>query len=357
MTEAEYEADSQLIEEIPSGDKSYAFSVRLPKNWISLGNISEKGDIGNLGSIDSEVFVPLARFETPPRIEEKSIFRVRSLNLNTLINADDWLIGYMLEMGFSLEGINAVSARRVETQYTQFIQGEPMATRAVAEISGTKIILAEFLVHQDNYKAEKDQQVLAMKSFHLTQPDTSPSVEMKTHTFIDIAKFDYPGTWLLYSPGITTIDRMEASVLNIRGAQYDRKEKKTIALENIKLDGRIDLTLAAKSTGTDFGNEIKLIKANLSEKNLTLGQYIETPPTLVLHSAIKSQKINVYAIESADKKLVGYEFWVAILETGARIYTVRLLTIGRGEDFIIWAQNVATFNALLKSLAPANDTE
>ena len=93
----------------------------------------------------------------------------------------------MLEMGFSIEGMKIKSPRLVVAQYTVFEDGEPYAVRAVVTQTGSRIVLAEYLVHQDVYQAERDEQIWAMTGFALDDPVNKLPVAMKTFNFVDIA--------------------------------------------------------------------------------------------------------------------------------------------------------------------------
>ncbi len=341
-----FEAESTLIEEVPLQNKDMAFHVRLPKGWIKLNSDEEKTAVG------SDLFRQIAAHTSPPRIEHRSIFRVKSIDLTTLISVDDWFIGYMLQMGFSVEGMTSVTPKKLIAQYTLFEDGEPYVTRAVVTITGAKIILAEYLVHQEVYETEKDQQVLAMSGFDLVSPNTASPIVMKTFSFVDIAKFDYPSNWFIYTPGISQINRMEASVLNTITAPSSGQGPGQEA--QIQMAGRVDVSVISKDLKTTVSDEIKTLNDELKAKNYKLGKYIETAKSIELNSNIKSGRIDIYEMDSEVQKLVGYEYWVAVLQTDSRYYLVRLITIGRDENFSLWAQNVAVYRTLLQSLSPAS---
>jgi len=161
---AELDKGMELKKETPSGEESLAMQIYLPNGWVRAEFEQEqtlpkagKGafEKPRIEQADGDIFRLLVRYSTPPRLQRRSEFRVRSIEINSLISLDNWFVEYLLQMGFSPEGVNKVSTNRLEAQYTLFEYGEPMVTRAVVERSGNKIILAEYLVHQENYQAEK----------------------------------------------------------------------------------------------------------------------------------------------------------------------------------------------------------
>jgi len=346
LSEADFNAKTSLIEETPLQNKDMAFHVRLPNGWVKLNSDEGKSEVA------SDLFRLLSAYTSPPRLEHRSILRVKSIDLTSLITVDDWFIGYMLQMGFSVEGMTLISPRRVEAQYTLFEEGEPYVTRAVVTMTGSKIILAEYLVHQEMYAAEKDIQILAMSGFGLSTPNNKLPIVMKTFSFVDIAKFDYPSNWLTYTPGITEINRMDASVLNTISTHLVTAGS---AVNELQMTGRIDVSVVSKTLGTTIGNEIATLNKGLKDRHYKLGKYIETIKTIELNSNIKSSRIDVYEMESEVQKIAGYEYWVAVLQTNSRYYLVRLITVSRGENFVKWAQNVETYRVLLNSLSPASN--
>lgn len=341
-----FEAKTTLINETPLQNKDFAFHVRLPKGWVKLNVEAEKEGEG------TDIFRQLSAYTSPPRIEQRSIFRIRAIDLSSLITVDDWFIAYMLQMGFSVEGMTIKSPRKMIVQYTLFEDGEPYVTRAVVTMSGQKIILAEYLVHQDAYEAERDEQIWAMAGFDMDTPNESLPIVMKTFSFVDIAKFDYPANWVTYTPGITEINRMDASVINAINTHVITSSGAEIT--DLQMAGRIDVSVVSKVLGTSIGDEIKVLNKSLKDKNYKLGKFIETVDNVKLNPLIKNGRIDVYEMESLTQKLAGYEYWVAVLQTNSRYYLVRLITISRGENFIMWAQNVETYRVLLRSLSPAS---
>jgi hypothetical protein len=343
-SKADFEAATTLISDAPDDDASLAFHIRLPKGWLKRDVSVDKG------ASDTDIFTQIAAYTTPPRMDHPSIFRVRSIPISQLIRADDWFIGYMLDMGFSIEGMTVKSPTKIMAQYTLFEEGDPYVTRATITISGNKVILAEYLVHQENYGREQDQQIWAMTGFDMPTPSMKPPVLMKTFSFIDIAKFDYPENWAIYSQGISDIKRMNSTIISTVDAKGEKKQAEI----PMQIAGRIDISVISKSLGTTLPDEIKALNGELTKNQYKLGKYIGTISDIQLDPHIKASRIDSYQMESEAQKLAGYEYWVAILQSDSRYYLVRLITIGRGENFVVWAGNTETYRTILRSLSPAS---
>jgi hypothetical protein len=342
ISKQDFESKSDLITFAPFKDEDLSYKIRLPKGWQNLDKDIIEGQTG-VG-----ILRLVSQFTSPPRIEHRSIFRVSVIDMDSLITVDDWFISYMLEMGFSIEGINIKSPYLTQAQYTVFEDDEPYIVRATITTTSAKIILAEYLVHQEMYELEKSEQIWAMTGFELSNPDTVARIPMKTFNFVDIAKFDYPANWLIQAPEITDISRMEATVINTKNLRSG------ITASGDELLGRIDISIISKDQGLSLTDEINILKENLKARKYKLGKFIETVEEKGINPLISSSRIDAYEVEGVSKRLAGYEYWVGVLQTKTRFYMIRLTTVSRGENFKSWAENVETYRVLLRSLGPAS---
>lgn len=331
----------------PLEDRSLNFKIRLPQGWTPLDSDLNKGDVGG------DIFRLLAMYTSPANIMGRSQFRVRSIDIHYLTSANNWIIAYMLDMGFSLEGMHVFSRRKVEAQYTLFINDTPYIIRAVVELSGSRVVIAEYMVPQDNYEESKDEQILAMNNFELLSPDLSPAVEMKTFSFVDIARFDYPGAWNLIAPVITNIDDMSVTLANVfeSGVTVEKKAKEFIP----QLNGRIDISIIARNEDTKLEDQISTLHGEMATRKIKIMKLIETVNDVEIKSIEKKVRIDVYAVEGTEAKLVDHEYWGAVLQTPGHYYLVRLITVGRLQNFKVWSQNVETLRYVIGSLAPNKD--
>lgn len=346
ISKQDFEGRTEIIKDVPNQDGTLAFQIRLPKGWIRQESDNSAETIG------ADIFRQVALYISPPRLERRSVFRIRTIDLHDLITPDNWFWGYVMHMGFAVEGMTIESPRSVKAQYTLFEDGEPFVTRAAIMMSGSRIVMAEYLVHQDAYEAERGEQVWAMTGFDLENPSTKMLVKMKTFTFADISKFDYPENWVPYSPGITNINRMDASVIRVVNSQTHTDNGTELAKE--QMIGRIDVSVVSKDLKTKLSEEISWLNQGLEEKSYKLGDYIGNVSDIKLDPLIKDSRLDVYVLDSTKEKLVGYEYWVAVLHTQSRYYFVRLITVSREENFVTWAQNAETFKYLLASISPAS---
>ncbi len=344
ISKEDFTAQSDLVQEKPLNDDSLAYHIRLPKGWQKINN--------SINGIDnnSNILHQISTYTGPPRIEHRSSLRIRTADATSLISMDDWFIGYMIQMGFAIEGMTVDSPRRITAQYAVFEDNEPFIVRAVATLSGHHIILAEYLVPQNVYQAERDQQIWAMTGFDLTSPTLTPPVAIKTFAFLNVVKFDYPSNWNFPDPGIRDFNRMDAHISNTLSSIPQKYE------QNIpdRMGGRIDISVISRTENTQITSEINRLNAELTSKNYKLGKYLGNIKIDPLPSLTQNIRVDSYELDGLTEKLTGYEYWIAVLQTPDYFVLVQLTTVGRNENFILWAESTATYKALIQSLRSAS---
>ncbi len=118
------------------------------------------------------------------------------------------------------------------------------------------------------------------------------------------------------------------------------------------IDGRIDISIVAKGADIKIADEISLLKGQLQVKNLVLGDLIGRIDGWSHSDKMTLARIEAYKVNNVQGKLSNYEQWVGVFETPSRYYFVRLLTIGRQDDFLTWARNVKAYRTVISSLEP-----
>lgn len=352
MTKEKFYSLTDIIQDTPFGMPSLHYKVRLPKGWIKMTTDSAD-DNAELSHFGKELFQQAAKYVSPPDLDKRDVFQVRTLDLDGLISARHWFISYLQNNGLSAEGITVVSDREVDFQYTTLEKTGSFSIRGKVLLSGAKIVFVEYKVPAERAEAQRDLQIWGVTSFRLLEPDLSPAVPLETFNFIDIAKFSYPRSWILYTPSVTTIERMEASVIKLKGNELIGKIERDP--DDLRLDGRVDVTVLSKGQEFSLAGEIDLLRKSLEKKKLTFGDLLEKFNDFERSKLLLSADVEVYNLASTERKTVGYEYWVAIVQSPGRYYIFRLLTLGRKDNFYVWAQNVATFRMAIKTLAPVRD--
>lgn len=344
MSRQLFEESTQVISEKPLGDKYLAYSVRLPKDWIQLKSEGEA-----VTELSSKLLGDLAKYVSPPKPDIRNMFRVRALRMEHAMSAENWMMNFVLSNGYALEGMKVFSERRVDAQYVVLKDASVHVVRAVAEISGPRMVLAEYSVPSSLWEQERDLQIWGVSSFKLLEKDKRDIEKLENFSFLDIAKFSFPKSWILNAPSIQSVERIDTAIINLRGkgdsTLYDAGEKP-------KLDGRIDVSLVAKSLDAPVAGEVKRIRSDLESKGLYLGKLLEKKSGWKTDPSVMKTWIDVYQGNGKEGKYAGYEVWVAVMELPGQYYYVRLLTLGRNDDFYVWARNIKAFETVVTTLRP-----
>lgn len=348
LSKEDFIKGTDIIEDPANSKKTLAYRMRLPKGWRKISDNQSTN-----AELNSQLFNELAVYVGPPKGDMRSKLVIRSLDLKRFVSAKNWFLNFVLINGITIEQMTVKDAKFLEAQYTILEDGQSYSVRAVIQISGSQILLAEYMVPTEYLEEERDYQVWAMASFKLTQPSTEYIEPTETYTFVDIVKFEYPKSWVIYSPPIVDIDRMEAAAINLKG--FTKEELKDLDLKHVRLDGRIDAYVVAKDSETSRANEIKILNSRLREVGLGVGDLISSVTDFKYDKGIKIGRIDAYRVKGDDQKLARYEIWVGLLESDYRYYIVTLITVGREENFYTWAQNTETYKLVIETLSPVND--
>jgi len=347
MTQPAFEAVTKQINEIPLNNKFLAYKIRLPSNWASSNGKLTDTHV----DLSKRILGNVVEYLGPPVMDIRSSFRIRANDLTYDVSAKDWFLSYVFSNNYLLEGMDITSETRVQAQYVMVDNGNQYRVRAVAEITGPWIILVDYIVPVDAWDQEQDIAKRAMASFSLANIDPSQIEVMQTFKFVDIAQFNYPSSWLLNAPPITSIERMSASLINLKGTTT-KTEYKSNMDSDILMDGRIDVSIVTKSKDVKIDKEIVLLKNQMLAKNLVIGDLIQQVNGWPYHEGIIFSKIEAYKVNNTEGRLAGYEQWVGIFETPGRYYFVRLLTVGRQDDFLTWARNTKAYKTVISTLSP-----
>jgi hypothetical protein len=353
LSQENFLAKTDVFKDTPLDLGYLKYTVRLPKGWVKMPSDTDVEESDVVQRSGKELFQQVAKYVSPPDIDKRDMFVIHTLDLRGLISAKNWFINYMLTNGLSAEGITVISDREVNVQFTLLEKTGAFSVRGKVLISGPKVVFVEYKLAAEHQDSHRDFQILALKSFKLLAPDTSPAIRMETFSFVDIAKFDYPKAWILYTPNITTVDRMEASIINLKGNELVGEHN--FDIDNLQLDGRVDVTVVARGPDVTIAGEFDILRNSLKKRKLKFGDLIERVDDFEKNPQVLSANVEAYNLLSEEKRMVGYEYWVALLQTPGRHYIFRLLTLGRKDNFYIWAQNVATFKMAIRTLAPVHD--
>lgn len=391
MTEEKFEEESVLFAEVPKGDRSLEYSVRLPKGWQKGGSgailvpetavqkktePSSKYDISHLRDTkieeekkrqkddnekamkaaeeavnkdadeeaDSNFLGPVAKYAGPAsNLDSFSSFDILSMQMTQDLTVKNWFLNYLLTKKYTILGLEVINPQRVEALFVYLDKGTTFYVRAAAIANGTRMILVSYQVPEAYWEKEKELQQKSLDSFRFLHAQPSSFGVKKTFGFMDVSKFVYPATWKLVAPNVFSMDAMRAKLM--------------YSADAVSLDGEIDINLISTELDTTLIKEVEAVRNGLENRNIKIGDLLETKAGYEFDSSITFSRVEVYKIKKEGHTALGYEYWLAVMVENRYYYIVTMITPDREHDFYKWSHNSETFGEVIQSLMPQQEGE
>ena len=339
IPQEEFEKSSTLYKESPADDPKLAYSVRLPKKW----NKQENSALAGI-SISNRVLGEIDRFYGPVRVGERSYFSVQAMELEYKLTAEQWLVLHLLENGYTIEGIEKIDDSRVEVIYVLIDRDITYIASAVAQVSGSRVVFAQYVVPADAWEQEAPVAQRVMKSFSLDKIDDGFVEPMTPYRFLDVAELQYPNSWELKAKPLRSADRMSIGLLNV-------EEKNKYSSKRI-LKGKMEAHLLTEYIISDIDDDIESFIRDTSIDQLRIQDVIEEFEDFTVDENMEIVEIKAYEAIDKTQAVKAYEYWLAVMHAGEYYYFVTLLTPSRDEDYFSWARNTQTFRVLVQNVQP-----
>ena len=339
MPEEEFKKKSTLYKETPFNDEYLAYSVRLPRKWSKHENAS----LSNF-SLSNKVLGEVDRFYGPVRMGDRSYFSIQAIELEYKLTAEQWLILYMLENGFTLEGVRTIDDGRVEVIYVLIDRDVTFVASAVAQVSGNRVVFSQYVVPVEYWQEEASAAQRVIESFALETIDENFVEDMSPYQFLDVAEVKYPDSWELQARPLRSADRMSISLLNV--ARKNEFSKIRI------LKGKMEVHLATEYIVEDIDHDIENFIREMSVGQLVIQDELEEYEDFTVDENMDVIQIKTYEALDSSQSNSAYEYWLAVLYSGEYYYFLSLLTPSRDADYFNWARNTQTFRVLVESTRP-----
>lgn len=340
----QFEAATKLYEEVPMGDKSLAFKVRIDKAWEPVNDAGLSSY-----TLSNKIFGEVARFYGPPQLTGvRSRFSVQALKLEHQFTAEQWILQYLLTSGYNIQGMESQDNERVEALYVLIEDQVSYVVRAVAQINGKRVVLAQHYLPIELWEQDKVMQAQVTASFSLDNPEKELVENFLKYHFLDIAEVQYPETWQLRAPPLRSIDEMSIEIMNVSG---EGNVAGTLAL-----DGKMEVTLISAYTTESLDAAKRAYTAKLEESGLILSHLIETHENFEFNKNFENPVVEVYNATDTKDNLLDYELWLSSMRAGEYYYLFALLTPARDEDFFIWSRNTQTYKIVNALAAPQEES-
>ncbi|MEZ5919499.1 MAG: hypothetical protein R3D66_06280 [Alphaproteobacteria bacterium] len=340
-------------------DEALSYKIRLPEGW------EQPQDVGiSSYTLSDKLLGEIAVFYGPPKMYTRSRFTLEALALEYQLTAEQWFIQHLLRNGYTIQGMEVISDKRVEALFLVVEKDVTYVVRAVAEINGKRAVLAQYFLPTQYWDDEKVIQSEVMKSFTLLRPDTEDAEDMNTFYILDIAEFQYPSSWELKTEPVRSIDRLEVEIRSSakrkRIKQKDdwkkTREQREREQDERTLHGRINIQLVSNFAAESLEDEIAKLKNKVLGTSLVAGNVIEAQDAFIYDDAISFGETNVYEAVDEESELLKYEIWFTVMGAGDYYYFVTLLTPSWDDDFFVWSRNTQTYKFVVENLTLQTDS-
>lgn len=352
VPEAQFDAQTKAVNETsPYGDDELSYSLRLPKGWTENTQATLMGSSSGEGVLSSDVLSIIGRYTSPAKNFKRSYVTVEAIHAAYEIGMKDWFFNFMIRSGFTISAMSEKSLREIEALYIQNEGEDAYVVRARLILNGSKIVLVRYFLPQDNYDDEKIEQAQIIDSFKFLSDAGTQIEKRETYGFLDQSYFDFPASWELKERSILTIERMSATISQIRVIGDDKTNEGD---REYVLQGFIKVVAVSKLLKTTLPQEIERFRSEIKIPGHKIGKMVGQL-SFDFHPDIVSGKGQIYALTpDAAVRTKDYQLAVSVLEGKDYYYITSLVTPSKAQDFYIWARNMQAYRIVNETIRRGN---
>lgn len=340
-----FEALSREYSDLPLGahKKNLKHVLRLPSDWEKDPEIGQQPV-----ALNNKIFTEIARFYGPFVEGFRSHLKIELMEMEFSFSAEQLLLKHLLSFNYTMQGFKVIEKSRAEALYVIIDKDQEYAVRSVMIVNGPYALLLSYYLPVELWDTGKTLQATVVNSLQMPNKEDGFVEPMLPYEFLDIAKAEFPRSWELRAQTFRSLDRLDISLLNIASRTTNDDYARTIKL----LEGRVNLRLVSLFSTNSLDDEIALIKKEVSEGGMILGEKNEVPVDLSYNDNFEFATTEIFKATEKNNINTEYEFWLATMAYGEYYYFATLLTPARSEDYFLWARNTETFKAILASFSP-----
>lgn len=348
LTKEELLDQTRFIEAIdPFNDPYSSYILFVPKTFISTPDESQK----NVHR-DGKLIGDIAQFHSQVISGAGSVIKVEAHDLKFNITAKNWLISYLLDFGYSIEGVKEHSEQKAEAIATLFNPKEDdFRDRIVIFKNGSRILMVKYSVPLANWQNEKKLQAAVTKTFKPLKEDKSTVISLYDYDFMGFVNFQYPETWTLTPGKANDYDRPTLKLMNTRFVppsdnDFSGKPKNTYV-------GLIGFNMALyQNINTDLIAETERAKSEIAGMGFEIGDKLEVTYPLRFPKKASIKALEVYNLKNIKDNNTDFELWLITIKTEEYIFVIYMISPTKSRDFKAWIENKSTMEQLISSIKP-----
>lgn len=334
MDLAAFEEQTTLHETPDIGsDTALGYGVRLPKDWVAVGqNAATRGQ----GVVDI-----LANFVSPPIAGLRQSLMIEVQKVPFMMDIRDFVAMRAKTDLITYQSISFYGKNRGEVLYVVPENNLSYVVRSVSIMSGDRVVTASYRVPADQYDANQDIQTWAITRFYVMNANDNLAEETKPGDFLDLATFQYPASWRLQKLDVQTIERMRISITNTPADMP--------VGDSGVLKGQIDVVTFVRDAQNSEARMIDMMNTLVAGQGVHLGEPIGRFD-IVSQKGLEPVFARVYPLIDQNGSVHPYQYWLVQFKGPKRFFMVGLFTPIRAQSFSEWVQNYGAFKTVVGSV-------
>lgn len=324
------------FEEAPFDDIYAGYRIFIPKGWLQAGEQQIRNTVR-----DDRVRGEVARFYSNPIIDERGTLTIRTYDLRFNTNAESWLIDYLIDFGYSVEGIETHGENHAQAVAVLLDEeGDDLKDWIVARINGTRVFLMTFSVPLRLFNGNQNLIASIAHTFDLLEED--PQEDFGTLEFIldEFIVLNYSKDWSLIRSRTGRLDFSQIKLLNL-GSQEKR------------YDGIITFNLFQnEARQTSLVQDLDRTKKEVAELGFEFINKFEPGFELDYPVGQTLTIFETHQVRNIQSDNERFEAWISVIKNDDHTYIVHMLTPNQTQDFAKWVENKSNFETVIASIRP-----
>lgn len=339
-----------LTRQVPFGDESMEFQLLLPNNWV----MSEFARFGLPGEENYSVLTNIARYFGPSVEDMRPFLWVEVELMSRYMTAEAWAYSYLVKRGITPLAFQVESDKNVQSLYVDVRGMRSYAVRTLFKVDGNRMVLVSYGVPIYEYQINKDFMGATLNSFEIVNPSDKEIEEKQTYRLLNVVQFKHYSSWQVKNVYSESTLRPSFELHNpqlynnpngdlLQGIILVNVWRKSpLATEEKNMAEITDRLQELRMTLIDQIGDAKELKLHDNFKTIT-----QTRNLALVNSYVQNEEFDIIKSEESKTR---QEVWITIMDNGYYRAYLTMVTPQEKLNYVIWAQNVAAYELLIKSM-------
>lgn len=337
-------------------DKALDFKIQIPGEFTVIAPERLKNNITN-NRLIGEIF----RAVGPLVQEVRPYISVRSLPLDRMISARNWLVVKVLEDGLTLRGIE--SDPRGDTFDAFFVRlddfGKTELVRSRGFLNRDRIVVIEYSLPLEIWDQlpERDKQIFTAQSFEFLLKSSVETPEpVRSFSFLDSFYVEFPQSWILTQDNVGQVNTLDLSFSTVDKNNFVFAQARLDVVSELSLKDASDLTIYP----VDLPRLIEVKRKDVGEMGFDIGTVMDRRKyDIGLSATLNATEVYPLRRKQSDTYVtyednpITREYWVTLIRTPDKVgrnYLFTMVAPYRNKDLYHWALAAKAYEYILESI-------